>query len=394
MPARWRPSGARAKTSPLNMPLSQSFAKLCRFSLAAAAALALSMSAQARVVTDDNGDTMEVPDKIERLVVANVLPLASAATVYLQDGSRVAGMHPASMSAAKSGLLGELFPEVLKADTRFIQGASLNIESLMKLKPDVVLVNAPDRRMIEQIRSAGLTAFAVSPTKWRYDVLKTYDGWMASLAELFPDAPTNAQVVRDESQRIAKLVGERTADIAPEARRRVLFIVRLDGKSIVTSGRNFFGQYWCDAIGAVNAASEVKAQNQNAVVSMEDVYAWDPDLIFITNFTPAMPADLIENRDPGRDWSTVSAVEKGAVFKMPLGVYRTYTPSADTPLTLLWMAKTAYPSRFADIDLDAEVKAYYKRLFNASLTDEQVRRMFDAHASAAQNASTNVRSGK
>ena len=358
------------------------------------AAAVLCAGAQARLVEDDNGDKMDVPDKIERVVVANVLPLASAVTTYLQDGSRVVGMHPASMSAAKSGLLGELFPEVLQADTHFIQGANLNIESLLKLKPDVVLVNAPDRRMIEQIRAAGLTAFGISPTKWRYDVLKTYDGWMASLAELFPDAPTNAQVVHEESQRITELVKARTSDLKPEERRKVLFLVRLDGKSIVTSGVNFFGQYWCDAVGADNAAHSIKAQNQNAVITMEDVYAWDPDLIFITNFTAAEPDDLIENRDAGRDWSTVSAVEKKAVYKMPLGVYRTYTPSADTPLTLLWMAKTAYPNRFEDIDLNSEVKVYYKKLFHTTLTDEQVKRMFEAHASAAQNAAASVRSAK
>ena len=81
-------------------------------------ALALAAtSAAARTVVDDNGTSVEIPDHVNRVVVTNILPLASAVTVFLNDGKTVVGMHPASYSAAKSGLLGKLYPDVLKADT-------------------------------------------------------------------------------------------------------------------------------------------------------------------------------------------------------------------------------------------------------------------------------------
>jgi len=72
----------------------------------------------------------------------------------------------------------------------------------------------------------------------------------------------------------------------------------------------------------------------------------------------------------------VKAVKDKRVYKLPLGIYRSYTPSADTPLTLLWMAKQVYPSRFADIDLTKEVKAWYKDVFGVTLTSEQVETIF------------------
>ena len=72
-------------------------------------ALALAAtSAAARTVVDDNGTSVEIPDHVNRVVVTNILPLASAVTVFLNDGKTVVGMHPASYSAAKSGLLGKL----------------------------------------------------------------------------------------------------------------------------------------------------------------------------------------------------------------------------------------------------------------------------------------------
>ena len=95
-----------------------------------------------------------------------------------------------------------------------------------------------------------------------------------------------------------------------------------------------------------------------------------------TNFTTAMPDDLGNNTVGVYDWSAVDAVENQRVYKMPLGMYRSYTPGADTPVTLLWLAKTAYPDRFADIDIIAETKTYYSEVFGVELTDEQAASIF------------------
>ena len=362
---------------------------------AAASAAALPTTVLAapavRVVVDDNGDKVEVPERIERVVVTNILPLASALAVYLNDGSRIVGMHPASYSAAKNGLLGELYPEVLKADTSFIQGAALNVEALLALRPDVVLVNAADRRMIDMIRGAGLAAYAVSTSKWNYDVIETHRQWMRSLEALFPESKGKGELIDAESRRIADLVGERTASIPKAQRARIFFVFRWDTKGIVTSGRHFFGQYWCDAVGGVNVAGEMEAWNSNAAVGMEEIYGYDPDVIFVTNFTAAMPEDLYKNRIGSADWSPVKAVREKRVYKMPLGIYRSYTPSADTPLTLLWMAKKVYPELFADVNLEAAVKDYYARVFNVKLTDGQVRAMFFPEARASEGATGKTR---
>ena len=64
------------------------------------------------------------------------------------------------------------------------------------------------------------------------------------------------------------------------------------------------------------------------------------------------------------------------VYKMPLGMYRSYTPGADTPVTLLWMAKTTYPDYFEDIDITEETINYYKEVFGVELTKEQAESIF------------------
>ncbi|MBO7667123.1 MAG: Fe3+-citrate ABC transporter substrate-binding protein, partial [Firmicutes bacterium] len=81
--------------------------------------------------------------------------------------------------------------------------------------------------------------------------------------------------------------------------------------------------------------------------------------MLITNFTSAQPDDIYNNTIGVFDWSGVKAVQDKKVFKMPLGMYRSYTCGVDTPMTLLWLAQTVYPDLFSDIDLTQEVKAYY-----------------------------------
>jgi len=151
----------------------------------------------------------------------------------------------------------------------------------------------------------------------------------------------------------------------------------------VTSGKNFWGQYWCDAINAVNVGEEIEAERSNASVNMEQVYSWNPEIIFISNFTKAMPEDLYNNTIGDNDWSSVSAVKNEQVYKMPLGAYRSFTPGADTPMTLMWLAKTVYPDLFEDVDMTEEVENYYKEVYNIELTDDQVAQMYTPSADAA-----------
>ena len=74
------------------------------------------------IVTDHAGNQVEVPNDIKRIVVADIYPMASVLTVFFDSAEKIVGMAPPCMSAAKNGLLGELYPEILNAKTDFIDG--------------------------------------------------------------------------------------------------------------------------------------------------------------------------------------------------------------------------------------------------------------------------------
>lgn len=320
----------------------------------------------------------------DRVVVCDILPMASVLTVFLGSAEKLVGINPACMSAAKNGLLGEIFPEILEADTSFMEGGNVNVEKLLALEPDVVFTLAGNSSLIGALENAGVTVVGISPSKFKYDILETYDQWISVLSQIFPEN-AKSEEISDYSKEVYKQIQEVTADIPEEERKGVLFLFQYDETQMVTSGVNFFGQFWSEAVGGYNVAEEITIDNSNAIITMEQVYEWDPDVIFITNFTPTQPDDLYNNAVGSDDWSDVTAVKEGHVYKLPLGTYRSYTPSADTPVTLLWMAQKVYPELFADIDIAAEVRDYYKELYDISLTDEQIDRMYNPSSSAADN---------
>ncbi|MBE5954905.1 MAG: Fe3+-citrate ABC transporter substrate-binding protein [Lachnospiraceae bacterium] len=326
------------------------------------------------MVTDHNGYEVKVPDEIDRIVVCDILPLSSVLTVFFDSAEIVAGMSDTAMAAAKNGLLGELYPEILNAKTGFIEGSTVNTEELMKLEPDVVIYNAANAELGEQLRNAGFAAIAVSVNKWEYDCIETLNQWVALLSEISPENG-KTEVVETKSKEMYDFIQERVGTIPEEERERVFFLYKYSDTAIETSGKKFFGQWWADAAGAVNVGEEMTTDN-SVVVNMEQIYTWNPSAIFITNFTSAGPEDLYNNTVGNYNWSTIDAVKNQRVYKMPLGMYRSYTPGADTPVTLLWMAQTLYPELFADIDIVKVAMDYYKDLFGVTLTKEQAASIF------------------
>lgn len=339
-----------------------------------------SKNQETHVVVDHDGTEVELPVEINRIVVCDILPLPSVLAVFFDSADKIVGMSGTSMSAAENGLLGELYPEILDAETGFINGSTVNNEELLKLQPDVVFYNASRTELGQQLRSAGFPAVAISVNKWDYNSIETLNNWIALISEIFPDND-KTETVAAYSEDVYTMVQERVADIPDEERETALFLYQYSDTNIQTSGQHFFGQWWADAIGVKNVAQELSTDNAVAV-NMEQIYAWDPSLIFLTNFTTAGPEDLYGNTVGTYDWSAIEAVENQRAYKMPLGMYRSYTPGVDTPVTLLWLAKTAYPELFEDIDVIVETKKYYQEVFGIELTDAQAASIFAPAADA------------
>lgn len=115
-------------------------------------------------------------------------------------------------------------------------------------------------------------------------MLKTYDQWIALLSKIFPESD-KAEQVSAYSKKVYETVQKKVAAVKLVDKKKVLFLFQYDDQKMITSGKHFFGQFWCDAVGALNAAEEITVDNANAKITMEQVYKWNPDVVIITNFS-------------------------------------------------------------------------------------------------------------
>ncbi len=337
------------------------------------------VQAATRTVVDHAGNEITLPAEINKIVISSLLPLPSVYCLFEGSTEKLAGIHPSSMAAAKNSILPKVVPDIVNVTTDFMKGNDINIEELLKLKPDVVFYSATNTDEYDKLREAGIPAVGFSTSNWGFNCVETFENWVKLLGEVLQQQDKAAGIaeyghqVYDEVQAVFDRAGQ-------IEKPRVLILFNYAGGVIKTSGSNFFGQYWIESTGGVNVAAELKGTPE---INMEQIYEWDPDIIYITNFSPYLPEDLYNNAIDGYDWSNVKAVREGKVYKFPLGMYRWFPPASDTPLVLKWLAQKNQPELFADIDMKAEVKAYYQRFYNMELSDEDIHQIFNPAREAA-----------
>ncbi len=86
---------------------------------------------------------------------------------------------------------------------------------------------------------------------------------------------------------------------------------------ITVRGAGTYGDDWLNKSGLVNVASEL--EGDSVEVTMEQIYEWDPDIIYIFRGMPSQ--SYIDNTIDGQDWSLTSAYADGTIYDMPVGVF-------------------------------------------------------------------------
>ncbi|MEY9975136.1 ABC transporter substrate-binding protein [Lysinibacillus sp. RC79] len=338
-------------------------------------------TAEEKIVTDQLGREVKVPGTIERVVTGGILPYFSTWYVATNSTKEIVGMHPNSYNAAKNSILAKISPDVLKAETSFVQNGEVNVEELMKINPQLYVEIATDENSINKISEAGIPVVAVKAIDAAAaEPLATFNSWL-TLTSQITGTTDRADHFLDEGKKVQSELNAKLKDVVTQDKPRAMILHMHNDKSITVGGRNFFGNQWLNATGAIDVAeNDVDGRKE---VNMEQIYAWNPDIIYITNFTETQPEDLLENKVSGQDWSQVKAVQEGKVYKIPLGIYRWFPPSGDAPLMLKWMAQKNHPTLF-DYKIEDEIKAYYKDFYEFDISDDEIHSILNPSSDAAK----------
>lgn len=328
-------------------------------------------------VTDHAGHEVEVPNKIEKIVIDQV-PILSTYMAYNEGKAPYIVGYAGSLKQVISGtVLKDMAPELLDA-TNTVQGQSdLNVEEIMKLKPDVIFYNAKNQDRYEKLSKTGVpcigfvTMGADSPA----DPINRYGEWLKLLEDVFGEKGKmdNFLAAGDE---IVKDVEERIASVPEDKRPSGMILWKYQEGTPIVAGKGTFGDFWLKRLKVKNVAADAKGY---AKVNVEQIYAWNPDVFYLDGpgLLNIKTEDVYNNSVEGFDFSNLKAVKDKRVYNSKLGMWNWLTPNPDAPLVLAWLASETYPDAFKDYDLKKVIKDYYQKWYNYELSDEQIEDMFN-----------------
>ncbi|MGA4517231.1 ABC transporter substrate-binding protein [Solibacillus silvestris] len=338
-------------------------------------------TAEEKIVIDQAGTEVTIPAEVNSIVSGGILPYFHTWYVATNSAKEIVGMHPNSYNAAENSILSKMAPEILNADTSFVQNGEMNVEELMKINPDVFFEIATDEKSIEQARNAGINTVAIKAIDAAAaEPLATFNSWLKLTGEI-ASTTERADKFIEIGTAVQNEIYEKIDGLTKEQKPNALMMYQLSEQAITVGGKNFFGNQWLNATGANDVAENDVTGRKD--VNMEQIYNWNPEIIYLTNFTEIQPEDLYNNTIPGQDWSEVEAVKNKQVYKIPLGIYRWFPPSGDAPLMLKWLASNNQPELF-DYDMNAEIKSYYKDFYGYDVTDEEVEQILHPSSDAAK----------
>jgi hypothetical protein len=124
--------------------------------------------------------------------------------------------------------------------------------------------------------------------------------------------------------------------------------------------------------GGVNIANvELKGGMGMSEVSLEQVLAWDPDVIITWNQEQSgYYPQLLE--DP--KWKELKAVKEGKVYEIPCAPFSWFDrpPSVNRILGLKWLGNALYPDIY-NYDLTKEIKEFYSLFYHSDISDQDAK---------------------
>ncbi len=248
------------------------------------------------------------------------------------------------------------------------KGGVIHIETLLKADPDMVFLKpetAAAEAEIRKLERFGLPYF-VAGYRNMEEQMTTIE-MMGKICGRYDAALAYTDYYRDMIHRVK----QRTGRIPEDQRVRLYHSVN---EAFRTDAPGTIEADWTRAAGVINVTvgDRLHARRDKFFAGMEQILIWNPEVIIVNE--AGVDQEILQDKK----WAAIQAVREKNVFLVPVGISRWGHPgSLETPLAILWTAKKVYPDLFSDIDLETEIKQFYHKFFDLSLTDEMVQNILN-----------------
>ncbi|PRR79493.1 ATP-binding cassette domain-containing protein [Clostridium luticellarii] len=251
----------------------------------------------------------------------------------------------------------KIYPKIKTVSVPFDK--EVNIEELIKSKPDVVVLWSGKEELQKKIEKLGIPVIIIY-----YDTPEELKKSVTLMGNLLGDKETKkaAEFCSYYDSNI-KRITEKTSSISADNKVKVYYSAE---SPLSTDGNNSIVTSWIEMSGGINLAAQNGITGMSQNVPMEDVVKWNPDVIVVRD-APNKDAILKDVR-----FKDINAVKNNKIYINPKGVNVWCARSGDEALQVLWAAKILHPDMFEDIDMNKEVKEFYKTYYSYDVSNEEL----------------------
>jgi iron complex transport system substrate-binding protein len=320
-----------------------------------------------RTVTDLSGRTVTIEKPIERIITNN--PDNSRIVIALGDGAKLVASDECTIEtggcvcpmgldnkticdACWKGVTPGGLDNLPVTNTRY----TMNQEQMASLKPDLILMSS-DKEAEEVQEHVGVPVF-VAGSNYTIEGMKKHIAAVGSVLGKEKEATDLNSFIDNEVKKVTDI----SSTIPDSEKKKVYYATRgaMKGFYDAKEGRDFTrtdNKYEPMTLaGGINVAKDAADGNVN--VGIEQIIAWNPDVILVACSSP---------EDSGVDFilqapelQSIKAVKEGKV-------YNTFYPNCrGSPhdrnlINMFYIGKLLYPDKYKDINLEAEGNEIMKK---------------------------------
>jgi iron complex transport system substrate-binding protein len=323
-------------------------------------------TAFSRMIVDMDGRTVRIPEKISR--VYGVSPPVTS-ILYAMDPSLLIGWN-APQRGGNRLLLPERIRSLPVIGGWYGQGQSANIETLIKVNPDLILISEWQGSSLETKTEEALKRVRKPIVHIRALDLPDYADTFRFLGRLL-NREERGRRLAEYAERSLAGIQRSVAGIPDTEKVRVYYAEGVDGLSSECD-RSMHAELINYAGGKNVLHCRQKTKMGMEKTTMEQVLVWNPEVILVQE--PQFYHRVFS--DPR--WKNIRAVQDRRVYLIPSSPFNWFDrpPSYMRLLGIKWLANILYPERVR-LDIVKETQEFYRLFLHAELSDDQTRKILN-----------------
>ena len=308
-----------------------------------------------RTVVDMTGETIQLPEKVEKVHVDWASGITLVMTLGATDKLVAA---PTAFETDTFAWAREICPAI--NDVKKDQDAFSNLESALNYEPDLVITSTKDN--IEGYKNLGVTVIYVS-----FNSNETFKESLKIVGKaLGEEEYAAAERYAAYFDANVEMVSKRLEGLAEADKQTVYYMDSRFGDCYHTVGKGEIQEEWISCAGGI-LATAAELEGRNLEINGEKMLEINPDIIGIG---AQNQADVYDQLMADPVLAAMDAVKNGKVYRIPQGMFPWCRTGPEAAIQMIWAAKLLHPAEFEDVDMKEVARDFYQEFYGTNVSDE------------------------